>query len=84
MDAPTSLHKITSFYQLLNRLKNKTEALQFKIIKAAGEDDLRLMLLNRYPLKLTEMPETMASLVNEVERLLPDIKKIIERVNEGN
>ena len=84
MDAPTSLHKITSFYQLLNRLKNKTEALQFKIIKAAGEDDLRLMLLNRYPLKLTEMPETMASLVNEVERLLPDIKKIIEKVNEGN
>ena len=84
MDAPTSLHKITSFYQLLNRLKNKTEALQFKIIKAAGEDDLRLMLLNRYPLKLTEMPETMASLVDEVERLLPDIKKIIERANDAN
>ena len=84
MDAPTSLHKITSFYQLLNKLKNKTEALQFKIIKAAGEDDLRLMLLNRYPLKLIEMPETMTSLVDEVERLLPDIKKIIERVNEGN
>ena len=84
MDAPTSLHKITSFYQILNKLINKTEALQFKIIKAAGEDDLRLMLLNRYPLKLTEMPETMASLVDEVERLLPDIKKIIERANDAN
>ena len=84
MDTPTSLHKITSFYQLLNRLKNKTEALQFKIIKAAGEDDLRLMLLNRYPLKLVEMPETMSSLVDEVERLLPDIKKIIERANDVN
>ena len=57
--------------------------MQFKIIKNAGEDDLRLMLINRYPLKLTEMPETMAALVQEVERLLPDIKKIVEKFNDA-
>ena len=47
MDAPTSLHKITIFAQLLKKLENKADALQVKIIKAAREEHLRLMLLSR-------------------------------------
>ena len=47
-------------------------------IKAAGENDLRIMLINRYPLKLTEDPNTkiMTELVQEVERVSPNIKVI--------
>ena len=47
-------------------------------MKAAGEEDLRTMLLNRYPLKLNEMPKTMTALIRAVEEILPDIKRIIE------
>ena len=51
---------------------------QNTVIKAAGEDDLRYMLLNRYPLQLNAMPDTMAGVIRELEALLPDIKIIIE------
>ena len=78
MNTPTSLHKLTVFSQILDELRRRTLAAQIKIIKAAGEEDLRLMLLNRYPLRLNEMPDTMAALLRETERLLPDIKRIIE------
>ena len=78
MDNSTKLHKLTSFWQLLDELCNHTLIAQNKIIKAAGEEDLRLMLLRRYPLRLVEMPETMAAVIREIETLLPDIKIIIE------
>ena len=78
MNTPTNLHKLTVFSQLLDDLRAHTLSAQNKIIKAAGEEDLRLMLPNRYPLRLNEMPDTMSALVREVERLLPDIKRIIE------
>ena len=78
MDTPASLHKLTVLAQLLDRLRTHTLEAQNKVIKAAGEDDLRHMLLNRYPLRLTTIPETMAGVIRELEALLPDIKKIIE------
>ena len=78
MDAPTSLHKITIFAQLLKKLENKADALQVKIIKAAREEHLRLMLLNRYPLRLPQMPATMPAPVQELGKLLPEVKRIIE------
>ena len=68
MDAPTNLHQLTVFSQLFKELQNKTEAMQIIIIKAAGENDLRIMLINRYHLKLTENPNTksMTERVQEV------------------
>ena len=78
MDNSTKLHKLTSFWQLLDELCNHTLIAQNKIIKTAGKEDLRLMLLRRYPLRLVEMPETMAAVIREIETLLPDIKRIIE------
>ena len=78
MDTPTSLHKLTVLAQPLDRLRTQTLEAQNKVIKAAGEDDLRYMLLNRYPLRLTTIPETMAGVIRELEALLPDIKRIIE------
>ena len=78
MNTPTNLHKLTVFSQILDELRVQTLAAQNRIIKSAGDEDLRDMLVSRYPLKLTEMPDTMAALLREVERLLPDIKKIIE------
>ena len=84
MDTPTNLHKLTVFPQLLKELQNKTEAMQIKIIKTAGENDLRIILMNRYPLKLTEIPSTMTELVQEVERVSPNIKRIIERIGDSN
>ena len=66
------------FSQLLVELHMQTLDMEHKIIKGAGEDDLRTMLLNRYPLKLNEMPQTMTALIRGVEELLPDIKRIIE------
>ena len=78
MDNPTKLHKLTVLSQLLIELNCQTLETQTRVIKSAGEEDLRTMLLNRYPLKLNEMPKTMASLIKAVEELLPDIKRIIE------
>ena len=78
MDTPTKLHKLTVFSQLLVELNFQTLDVEHKIIKAAGEEDLRTMLLNRYPLKLNEMPQTMTALIRGVEELLPDIKRIVE------
>ena len=78
MDNPTKLHKLTVLSQLLVELNFQTLETQTRVIKAAGEEDLRTMLLDRYPLKLNEMPKTMTSLIKAVEELLPDIKRIIE------
>ena len=78
MNDPAKLHKLTVFSQFLVELHIQTLETQHKIIKAAGEEDLRTMLLNRYPLKLNEMPQTMTALIRGVEELLPDIKRIIE------
>ena len=78
MDTPTRLHKLTALSQLLDRLRTQTLEAQNNVIKAAGEDDLRLMLLNRYPLRLQAMPDTMAGVIRELESLLPYVKRIIE------
>ena len=78
MNTPTNLHKLTVFSLLLDELLVQTLATQNRIIKSAGVEDLRYMLLNRYPLRLNEMPDTMTALIREVEELLPDIKRIIE------
>ena len=78
MDTPTRLHKLIVFSQLLDRLRNHTFEAQNTVIKAAGEEELRLMLLNRYPLQLNTMPNTMAGVIRELETLLPDVKRIIE------
>ena len=73
-----TINKLTVFSQLLVELNFQTLEAHLKIIKAAGKKDLRIMLLNCYPLKLNEMPDTMTALIREVEELLPDIKRIIE------
>ena len=78
MDNPAKLHKLTVLSQLLVELNFQTLETQTRVIKAAGEEDLRTMLLNRYPLRLNEMPKTMTSLIKAVEELLPDVKRIIE------
>ena len=78
MDRPASLHKLTVLAQLLDRLCTHTLEAQHTVIKAAGEEDLRYMLLNRYPFRLNAMPDTMAGVIRELEVLLPDIKRIIE------
>ena len=78
MDTPTRLHKLTVLAQLLDRLRAQTLDAQNNVIKAAGEEDLRLMLLHRYPLRLQAMPDTMAGVIRELEALLPDVKRIIE------
>ena len=52
MDNPATLHKLTAFSQRLVELNFQTLETQTRVIKAAGEEDLRTMLLNRYPLKL--------------------------------
>ena len=78
MDTPTRLHKLTVLSQLVDELRTHTLDAQNRVIKTAGEDDLRLMLLNRYPLRLNTMPDTMAGVIRELEALLPDVKRIIE------
>ena len=81
MDVPTRLHKVTAFSQILTNLLANAGTMEAEIIKAASEDDLLLLPLNRYPLKLTEMPEIMAALVQELKKPLPDVRRIIEKVN---
>ena len=78
METPTRLHKLTVLAQLVDEMRAHTLEAQNRVIKAAGEDDLRLMLLNRYPLRLNAIPDTMAGVIREMEALLPDVKRIIE------
>ena len=78
MDNPTKLHKLMVFSQLLDELRVQTLETQTKVIKATCEEDLRYMLLNRYPLRLIEMPDTMTELIRKVTETLPEIKRIIE------
>ena len=78
MANPAKIHKLTVLSQLLVELNFQTLETQTRVIKTAGEEDLRTMLLNRYPLRVNEMPKTMTSLIKAVEELLPDIKRIIE------
>ena len=78
MDNPTKLHKLTVLSQRLLELNFQTLETQTRVIKSASEEDLRIMLFNRYPLRFNEMPKTMTSLIKAVEELLPDIKRIIE------
>ena len=75
MDNPTKLHKLTVLSPLLVELHIQTLETQ---TRDSSEEDLSTMLLNRYPLRLSEMPKTMTSLIKAIEELLPDIKKIIE------
>ena len=74
MDAPTNLHQLTVLSQLLKELQNKTEAIQIKIIKAAGENDLRLKLKNKNKKKYilgtmatTEKQATLEEIMQELE-----------------
>ena len=50
MNAPTNLHKLTVFSQLLDELLVQTLEAQNRVIKPACEEDLRYMLPNRYRL----------------------------------
>ena len=50
------------FSQILNKLLVQTLAEQNRIIKSVGVEDLHYMLLNCYPLRLNEMPDTMSAL----------------------
>ena len=49
---------------------------------------MRIMPISRYPLKLSKNPNTKSmtepELVPEVERVSPNIKRIIERVGDSN
>ena len=78
MDNPAKLYKLTVLSQLLVELHIQTLETQTRVIKSSGEEDLRTMLFNRYPLRINKMPKTMTSLIKAVEELLPDIKRIIE------
>ena len=79
MNAPANLHKLTVFSQLLDELLVQTLEAQNRVIKAACEEHLRYMLLNRYPLRLTVMPDTMTELIRKITEILPEIKRIIEK-----
>ena len=69
MDNPAKLQQLTVFSHLLVELHIQTLETQTRVIKAAVEEDLRTMILNRYPLKLNEMPTTMTALIRKVEEL---------------
>ena len=78
MDTPTKLPKLSMFSQLLDELHVQALSAQLKIIKDMGQEDLCVMLLNRYSLRLNKMPKAMTALIPGVEELLPDIKRIIK------
>ena len=62
-------NKLAVFSQLLDELQQK------KVIKAECEEDLRCTLLNRYPVRLVEMPGTMVELIRKATELFPEIQK---------
>ena len=66
-------NKLTVFSQLLDELQ------QNRVIKAECEEDLCYTLLNRYPVRLIEMPDTMVELIWKATKLLPEIKRVIEK-----
>ena len=64
-----SNNKLTVFSQLLDELQ------QNKVIKAECEEDLRYTLLNRYPVRLIEVTDTMVELIPKATELLAEIQK---------
>ena len=62
-------NKLAVFSQLLDELQ------QNKIIKAECEEGLRYSLLNRYLMRLIEVPDTMVELIRKATELLPEIQK---------
>ena len=64
-----SNNKLTVCPQLLEELQ------QNKVIKAECEEDLRYMLLNRYPVRLIIVTDTMVELIRKATELLPEIQK---------
>ena len=78
MDTLTRLHKLSMLSQLLDMLSTHTFEEQNRVIKAAGEKDLRQMLLNRYPRRLNTIPPTMGGVIRALKALLPDVELIIE------
>ena len=84
MNTPTNLHKLTVISQILDELLVQTLATQNKIIKAAGEEDLRYMLLNRYPLRLNQMPDTMSALIREVEGFCLTSRELLSKSKKLN
>ena len=62
-------NKLAVFSQLLNELQLN------KIIKAECEEGLRYTLLNRYPVRLIEVTDTMAELIRKATELLLEIQK---------
>ena len=66
MDTPASLHKLTVLAPLWTGFAHTPLRRKTKVIKAAGEEDLRYMLLNRYPLRLNAMPDTMVGVIREL------------------
>ena len=62
-------NKLAVFSQLLGELQ------QNKIIKAECEEGLRYSLLNRYLMRLIEVPDTMVELIRKATELLPEIQK---------
>ena len=62
-------NKLAVFSQLLDELQ------QNKVIKAECEEDLRYTLLNRCPVRLIEMSDTMVELIRKATELLREIQK---------
>ena len=61
-----SNNKLAVVSQLLDKLQ------QNKVIKAECEEDLRYTLLNRYPVKLIEVTDTMVKLIRKATELLSE------------
>ena len=76
MDNQAKLHKLTVLSQLLLELHIQTLATQTRVIKSSHEEDLRTMLLNRYPLRLNET--TMTALIKAVEELCPTSRELLK------
>ena len=73
------MNKLAAFSQLLDELHVQTLEAQNRVIKAECEEDLRYTLLKSYPVRLIEMPDTMAELIQKVTEILLEIKRIIEK-----
>ena len=74
-----TMNKLAVFSRLLDELHVQTLEAQNRVIKAECEEDLRYTLLNRYPVRLIAMPDTMAELIRKVTEIFSEIKRIIEK-----
>ena len=74
MDNVDLMHKLTMLRQHLCQLVDMVDDAQVSLIKVLTEDQMRVILLRRYPLRVANTSPTAGALLEKIEDILPHVR----------